>query len=214
MARDISKEQLYEAVKTLVECENQHIHLPQQKLFTLFSIGFQYMLYRSTKEPGHYIIRTEDSYLAEKLARKSKDFNTRKFMGRMIIPRRLKFNNSMFHLDYFQPTSWAKTCELPQNKIKAALIIKNTASGVPMSEDLGEEENELTPAQKLDALGLEKHFYIKTLADTLPRTITIAHNEEIDGLASVEFPFIQAEGESCVKGVRLAKDINLGDVDM
>ena len=213
MARDINKEQLYEAVKTLVEADQPHIHLPQQKLFTLFSIAFQYLLYRSTKEPGHYIIRVEDSYLAEKLARKSKDFNTRKFMGRMIIPRRLKFNQSMFHIDYFQPTSWAKTCELPQSKIKAALIIKNTASGVPMDEDFDPEVDEMTPAQKLDALGLEKHFYIKTLADTLPRTITIAYNEEIEGLKTVEFPFIQAEAESSVKGVKLAKGLDLDDAD-
>jgi len=69
--KDLDKSTLYEAVKTLVENPAKHIHLDQQKLFTLFSVAFQYILFRSTKHPGHYIIRIEDSMLAEKLARKA-----------------------------------------------------------------------------------------------------------------------------------------------
>ena len=72
MNPDISKQDLYEAVKTLVECDEPHIHLHQHKLFTLFSIAFQYMLFRSTKKPGCYIIRVEDSILADKLAKNQK----------------------------------------------------------------------------------------------------------------------------------------------
>ena len=82
--KDLDKSTLYEAVKTLVEHPAKHIHLDQQKLFTLFSIAFQYILFRSTKHPGHYIIRIEDPSLAEKLARKAKDETTRKFIGRLI----------------------------------------------------------------------------------------------------------------------------------
>lgn len=47
MAIDLDKKHLYESVKQLVETEEHpHIHLAQQKLYTLYSIAFQYMLYR------------------------------------------------------------------------------------------------------------------------------------------------------------------------
>ena len=71
--KDLDKTTMYEAVKSLLEEEAPHLHLDQQKLFTLFSIAFQYILFRSTKYPGHYIIRIEDSFLADKLARKAKE---------------------------------------------------------------------------------------------------------------------------------------------
>lgn len=70
--KDLDKSTLYEAVKTLVESGSKHIHLDQQKLFTLFSVAFQYILFRSTKHPGHYIIRIEDSMLAEKACSEGK----------------------------------------------------------------------------------------------------------------------------------------------
>ena len=77
MSGDITKQDLYEGVKTLIETDALHIHLTQQKLFTLFSVGFQYLLFESTRNPGAYIIRVEDGYLADKLAKKSKDPSTR-----------------------------------------------------------------------------------------------------------------------------------------
>ena len=67
------------SVKAVVELEKPHIHLTQQKLYTLFSIGFNYFLFESGRNPGHYIIRVEDSYLLEKLIRKSKDDTSRNF---------------------------------------------------------------------------------------------------------------------------------------
>lgn len=207
MARDISKETLYEAVKTLVESGEPHIHLNQQKLFTLFSIAFQYLIYKSTKEPGHYIIRIEDSYLAEKLARKSKDQTTRQFMSKLMLPRRLKYDKSMFHLDYFQPSSWNKTCELPQEKIKAALIVKNT-SQAPVIEE-GDFRQIETAEAELAMQGIEKNFYISTLVNVLPKTITIAFGEEIENLSPLQFEFIEQESESTLQGVKISKDLNL-----
>ena len=93
-SKDLSKEDLYESVKTLVETEEEHIHLDQQKLFTLFSVAFQYLLFKSTKEPGAYILRIEDSALAEKLAKKSKDPSTRRFVQSLLLPRKLKYQKS------------------------------------------------------------------------------------------------------------------------
>ena len=125
--KDLDKSTLYEAVKTLVETPARHIHLDQQKLFTLFSIAFQYILFRSTKHPGHYIIRIEDSLLAEKLAKKAKDETTRKFMMRLLVPRRLAYGNSTFHLDYFPLATWGTTKDLPKEKIQGAIVVKNTS---------------------------------------------------------------------------------------
>ena len=110
--KDLTKELLYEGVKTLLESNKNHIHLPQQKLYTLFSLAFQYMLYNSTKDAGAYIIRIEDGQLAEKLARKAKDDVTRKFMQRLMLPRRLKYGNSTFYLDFFHIGSWSTVNEI------------------------------------------------------------------------------------------------------
>jgi len=112
--QDLTKKVLYDAVKTLVETSDQHIHLNQHKLFTLFSIAFQYILFISTKKPGHYIIRIEDAMLTDKLVRKSKDTTTRKFLQSLILPRKLRYGKSMFHLDFFNMNSWSKTMELPR----------------------------------------------------------------------------------------------------
>jgi len=75
MRTDLPKKLLYDSVKTLLDQQekNSHIQLDQQKLFTLYSIAFQYLLFTSTKKPGSYIIRIEDSSLAERLAKKSKE---------------------------------------------------------------------------------------------------------------------------------------------
>src|SRR6476661_2229035 len=100
MSGDITKQDLYEGVKTLIETDAVHVHLPQQKLFTLFSIGFQYLLFESTRKPGAYIIRVEDGQLAEKLAKKAKDPSTRKFMSSLLISRKLKYERSVFYIDY------------------------------------------------------------------------------------------------------------------
>ena len=100
MRSQLSKTDLYESVKTLVESENNKIILPQHKLYTLFSIAFQYLLFKSTKEPGGYIIRVENSQLADKLARQAKDPSTKNFLHSMLLPRKLKFQKSMFFLDF------------------------------------------------------------------------------------------------------------------
>jgi hypothetical protein len=157
MSRDLSKQDLYESVKTLVEAENHpHLILPQQKLFTLFSLAFQYLLFMSTKKPGAYVIRVEDSQLADKLARKSKDPSTRKFIQSLLLPRKLKYGKSVFFLDFFHVGSWNLTSDIPREKLKGALIVKNTSSK-PM-DDVGvtdfdpEDEEARKEAEQLAAL--------------------------------------------------------------
>src|SRR3989344_1743452 len=164
--KDLDKSTLYEAVKTLVEHPGKHIHLHQQKLFTLFSIAFQYILFRSTKHPGHYIIRIEDSLLAEKLARKAKDDTTRRFITRLIIPRRLTYGNSTFHLDYFPLATWGTTKDLPKEKIQGAIIVKNTSHNPLIDES---DFRHVTDDQQAISL-FGKDYYLNTLMEISPTT--------------------------------------------
>lgn len=205
--KDLDKSTLYEAVKTLVESPAQHIHLDQQKLFTLFSIAFQYILFRSTKHPGHYIIRIEDSMLAEKLARKAKDETTRKFMGRLMVPRRLAYGNSTFHLDYFPLATWGVTKDLPKEKIQGAIIVKNTSHNPLIDESdfrhITEDE------QAIQLFG--KNYYLNSLMEIAPTTITIAFDEEFEGLETIQFDFIEEKSERLVDGVVISDDIQIDE---
>lgn len=205
--KDLDKATLYEAVKTLVESPSKHIHLDQQKLFTLFSIAFQYILFRSTKHPGHYIIRIEDSMLAEKLARKAKDETTRKFLNRLIVPRRLAYGNSTFHLDYFPLATWGVTKDLPKEKIQGAIIVKNTSHNPLIDES---DFRHLTlDEQAIELFG--KDYYLNSLMDIAPRTITIAFDEVFEGLDSIRFNFIEDKTEGYVDGVRISGNIQFED---
>jgi len=209
--RDISKEDLYESVKTLVETEDKHIHLDQQKLFTLFSVAFQYLLFLSTKTPGAYIIRIEDSALADKLAKKSKDSSTRRFMQSLLLPRKLKYQRSTFYLDFFHIGSWSLTADIPREKIQAAIVVKNT-SNRPMTEiEFGEDgEEEFDPMANLP-----KDYFLNSLTEFIPKTLTIAYEWENEGglpLKPVQFPFIHKERER-VAGLTLSKELNLDDMD-
>lgn len=201
--KDLDKSTLYEAVKTLIETPSQHIHLNQQKLFTLFSVAFQYILFRSTKHPGHYIIRIEDSMLAEKLARKAKDETTRKFMNRLMVPRRLAYGNSTFHLDYFPLATWGVTKDLPKEKIQGAIIVKNTSHNPLIDESDFRHVNEDEQAVQL----FGKNYYLNTLMDISPTTITIAFDEEFEGLEQVQFDFIEEKSERYVDGVKISEDV-------
>lgn len=207
--RDLGKETLYEGVKMLVECDAQHIHLPQQKLYTLFSLAFQYMLYRSTKSPGHYILRVEDSYLIEKLQRKSKDQITRNFLQKLALPRKFKYDNSTFHLDFFNFSTWSTTNDLPKDRIQGALIVKNTnRSPIDLMVAEGDEEQ----AQVL--ANLPENYFLTSLTEFVPKTITIAYNEDFQGLEKIVFPFIKEEpSEKVARGVRISSDINLDEIE-
>jgi hypothetical protein len=201
---DIPKSDLYEGVKALIETEAKHIHLTQQKLFTLFSLGFQYLLFQSTKKPGVYIIRVEDGVLADKLAKKSKDPSTRKFMQSLLVPRKLKYEKSFFYLDYFHYGSWNMTNEIPHEKIQGALIVKNT-SNRPMTElNMEEGESDLIHQFPPD------HFQT-SLMNFVPKTITIAFEENFAGTTPVTFPFIKKEKEKTVSGVTISDDMEWDD---
>lgn len=207
--KDLNKESLYEAVKALVECEHQHIHLPQQKLFTLFSVAFQYMLFRSTKNVGHYIIRVEDSSLCDKLQRKAKDDITRKFMTKIGLPRKFKYGNSTFHLDFFNFATWNQTQEIPPDRIQGALIVKNTTPK-PLTTEIPETEEDIAMAQAI--ADLPEDYYLYSLTEFVPKTITIAFEKEFENVHQIRFPFIKDEPrEKLASGVKIAADLELDD---
>ncbi len=203
--KDLEKSDLYEAVKTLVESSSKHVHLDQQKLFTLFSIAFQYILFKSTKTPGHFIIRIEDSLLAEKLARKAKDETTRKFMQRLLVPRRLAYGNSTFHLDYFPLTTWGTTKDLPREKVQGAIIVKNTSNNPLIDES--DFRHVSMDEQAIELFG--KNYYLTSLMDISPRTITIAFNEVYEGLDPIQFDFIEEHSDKFVDGVQVSTDLQI-----
>jgi len=205
MSSDLTKQDLYEGVKTLIETDAVHVHLPQQKLFTLFSIGFQYLLFQSTRNPGAYIIRVEDGHLAEKLAKKAKDPSSRKFMQSLLIPRKLKYEKSVFYLDYFHLGSWNLTSEIPKEKFQAALIVKNTSSRPMMEIEIEDSEDNTIPDT------IKNGQYLKTLMNTVPRTITIAFEDTFEGTTQVNFPFIKKEKERTVSGVTISSDVEWED---
>ena len=210
--RDLDKNTLYEGVKLLLECENKHIHLPQQKLYTLFSVGFNYLLYLSTKQSGHYIIRVEDSYLLEKIQRKSKDETSRKFMEKLALPRRFKYGQSTFHLDFFNFSTWANTNELPKERIQAALIVKNATKTPVGINRFSEEVTDPAEAKLLESL--PENYYLSSLLNFVPKTVTIAFDETFEGVTPIKFPFIKDEDKHRVaKGVSIAADIDWENLD-
>jgi hypothetical protein len=97
------------------------------------------------------------------------------------------------------------TNEIPKDKIKAALIVKNTSSKPMMEIDLEEGEESTV----IDTI--KNGAYLKTLMEFVPRTITIAFEETFEGTSPVTFPFIKKEKEKTVSGVTIHSDIEWDD---
>ncbi|MEK6625197.1 MAG: hypothetical protein AABY86_09525 [Bdellovibrionota bacterium] len=201
MKRDLTKEELYESVKQLIELEDKPLlQLNQHKLFTLFSIAFQYLLYQSTKTPGAYIIRVEDSSLADKLAKKSKDLSSRRFLQSLLLPRKLKYEKSTFYLDFFHFGTWGTTSEIPKERVQVALVVKNTTSR-PLDE--------VQPMIMEEEVGpFPTDYYLTSLTNFAKKTILIAFDEERPNFHKVSFGFIKKEAERTVSGVTLSKELS------
>ena len=106
----------------------------------------------------------------------------------------------------------ASNClDIPKDKIKAALIIKN-ASKKPIGFNFDDSEED----EQLKAIinNLPKNYYLESLKEIVPKTITIAFDEEIDGVTKIEFPFIKEEPrEKLARGVSIASDVNFDDLE-
>ena len=204
---DLTKQSLYEGVKTLIFAHEKspHLQLTQPKLFTIYSLSFQYLLYTASKIPGAYILRIEDGILAEKLARKAKDLSTRNFTQNLLLPRKLKFQQSMLYLDFFNIGTWANTNDIPPGKIQLALVIKNTTS-VPFRQDFTPED--------LAAVELPKDYYYSHLQKFCPKTVLIAHENMFADVEPIQFSWIKSQlGPKTLAGVTLGNDMRQDDED-
>jgi hypothetical protein len=212
MRSQLSKTDLYESVKTLVETENQKILLPQHKLYTLFSIAFQYLLFKSTKEPGAYILRFENSQLADKLTRNSKDSSTKNFIQSMLLPRKLKFQKSMFFLDFFHAGSWNQTSTIPEEKIKGILVVKRS-EGINFEPPVvdPQEGEEATEVQEVPEI--LKTQYIDSISHLNAKTIFIHSEGSYENYTEVNFPFIKKDKPKSVAGVTLSDEIDWDNID-
>jgi hypothetical protein len=199
---DLSKEDLILSVQTLLNMKDvPHIHLNQHKLFTLCSISVQFLLRYSVLNPGSYILRIEDGILYDKLVKRSKDLSTRNFLQALLLPRKLKFKDSWFFLDFFNVSTWQRTNEIPAEKIKGALVIKNSTNRPMIEPRLFDEKFE-------EESILPKNFYHSSLQELSPKTIIIAFGETFDNCQILEFPWIK-KNEEKISGVTFSKDLNL-----
>ena len=199
---DLSKEDLILSVQTLLNMKDvPHIHLNQHKLFTLCSISVQFLLRYSVLNPGSYILRIEDGILYDKLVKRSKDLSTRNFLQALLLPRKLKFKDSWFFLDFFNVSTWQRTNEIPAEKIKGALVIKNSTNRPMIEPRLFDEKTE-------EESILPKNFYHSSLQELSPKTIIIAFGETFDNCQILEFPWIK-KNEEKISGVTFSKDLNL-----
>ena len=48
------------------------------------------------------------------------------FLDKLLLPRKLIFEGSTLMIDFFQIPSWSMTKDIPAEKFKGALIVKNT----------------------------------------------------------------------------------------
>ena len=217
MKKDLIKTDLYEAVKTLVEYEKTqpHIHLTQQKLFTLYSIAFQYLLFKSTKEPGAYIIRIEDSQFADKITRRAKETSSSRFLQTLLLPRKHKYDKSTFYLDFFNLGSWKITNDIPKDRIRAALVVKNTSSK-PIDDTLtmmSEGEDEISKENEIILKNLPENYYYGSLQEFVPKTIVIAFEKDYKDTHKIAFPFIKKEQKKTLSGVTLSGELDWDNLE-
>ncbi|MBL6991040.1 MAG: hypothetical protein ISR65_14740 [Bacteriovoracaceae bacterium] len=208
MGHDLSKAHLYESVKSVVDLDGYpHLHFCQHKLFCLFSIAFQYFLFQSTKKPGAYIIRIEDSMLADKLARRAKDQSTRRFLNTLLLPRKYKYNKSVFYLDFFHIGSWNLTNDIPKKNVQGAIIVKNSSSS-PMNS-ISEEVPGAEVAEDGPVIpDLPPNYFYTSLQEFVPKTVIIAYESEWENTHKVEFPFIKKQQKKTISGVTLGGDLD------
>ena len=60
---------------------------------------------------------------------------------------------------------------------------------------------------------LPEDYYLSSLQEFVPKTITIAYDCDFPGTKKVDFPFIKKEEKRTISGVRLSSDINFDDLE-
>ena len=125
------------------------------------------------------------------------------------MPKKLIYKGSTFYLDFFQIGSWNRTKDLNKEKIKGALIIKNTARKPLEDKTDGKQlEDDASPSIPDQVINdIPKDFYISSLTEFVPKVLLVAYEEEFEGFEKISFPFIKKEKEPLLKGVTIASDV-------
>lgn len=208
---DLTKEQLVDGVGCILKeidvPESKyplHLHLNQHKLFTLFSVAFQSMLFLSSQSntSGQYLIRLENGALGQKLSQKAKDESTRKFIVKLLIQRKLKYKESCFYLDYFSPNTWFPLAEIPKGRFQGVIIVSESSM-----RELGEEYAHLG---EIPYYTLIKNFCDKSILIDLNKNQRF--EEQIEPIIKVTIPIIGPKDEdvTLASGVSISKEIDLG----
>src|SRR5690606_38953855 len=97
--------------------------------------------------------------------------------------------------------------DLPQGKIQGAIVVKNTQH-TPLIDD-SDFRNVTSDEQAVALFG--KHYYLSSLQEIVPKTITIAFDEDFENLHQIKFPFIEDKNDRAVNGVIINEDLGLDD---
>src|SRR5690606_8386223 len=117
------------------------------------------------------------------------------------------YGRSTFYLVFFHVSSGKLTKDIPPNKLKAALVVKNTSDKLMEEIPVGHEDHGAEPS-----LFREGCWY-SSLQEIPPKTLGIAFEKEFNGTSPIRFDFIKKERERSLAGVRLSQEIIFDDLD-
>lgn len=60
---------------------------------------------------------------------------------------------------------------------------------------------------------LPEHYYLSSLKEICPKTMTIAFETQFEGLHPLQFPFIKKDTTRTVSGVTLARGLDWDEID-
>ncbi len=197
---DISNLDLNVAIKelNLVAKKHVNIHLYQAKIFTLFSICIHFLLKKSHIDKGAYIIRLESSSLLNRLIKGAKTPLSREILYKLSSSRKQYIKDSIFYLDFFQPSSWSLTSNIARERIKYMLIVKD--SRAIFTEEDSNSEN------KSSTLNIDQFI------NHSPKNLIISVDYKNDNIHPLEFKFLK-QTEDVSNGVTICSDIDLSNVD-
>ena len=130
-------------------------------------------------------------------------------MQQLLIPRRLNYQKSSFYLDFFQVTSWNMTSDIPRERIKAALVVKNT-SDRPMSDIDPLAIGETTDGSR-NLADLPRDYYFTSLQSFVPKSIIIAFQAQFEATHEINFAFIKKSNDRLAPGLKISDELDLED---
>ena len=77
-----------------------------------------------------------------------------------------------------------------------------------------EDETTLDDPNSMMALAnLPENYFVTSLQDIVPKTITIAYDTELENTHKVSFPFIKKEMSKTISGVTISDDLDWDNIE-